>query len=305
MGVWNETCGLSNLHINGGEKAMCFFILEKERQEDAFYDSAREYNPIIFPVVGTYDEYGCLDDIEKSLSLKLNLEYFDYLDKEGLLQIKEDEYESDDLTSFENIVKIVERARMKIGGRGVQLIYFIPEIYKAFVNEIGSRPCYDVEWNVREDYTRLAREELGNLEKYKKLEKELEKFEKKTDLLNTFFTPTRFGRSFDGEDDNFGYTKWFLIKFSQTSSEGMLNIMIDLKLFECALSISRKFWHPTTGKGSQNEEMMTHKILAEKILEIFKKRKSQYMIENKEELDDENMDDYGRESHFALSEEDK
>lgn len=57
MGSWNKTCGISNLHINGGEEVVVFALV-KNKEVDSFCYTTPFYAPLMFPFYSHYNDYG-------------------------------------------------------------------------------------------------------------------------------------------------------------------------------------------------------------------------------------------------------
>lgn len=72
MGCWNETCGLTQMPICGGDKVRMFLIVEHAypRHLSSHRDVCISYGtelwrPFGLPLKGTYDEYGRIEEIEE------------------------------------------------------------------------------------------------------------------------------------------------------------------------------------------------------------------------------------------------
>lgn len=64
MGCWNETCGISQLHITAGQKVAIFMIEQNGYNEhDEFHYTNGFYNPCLLPFYGEYDDYGGAEDL--------------------------------------------------------------------------------------------------------------------------------------------------------------------------------------------------------------------------------------------------
>lgn len=76
MGCWNETCGITQMPICGGDKVRMFLIVANDYEG---YDDCHSYTtdlwrPFGLPLKGTYDEYGRIEDIEEDAMSDLLLE---------------------------------------------------------------------------------------------------------------------------------------------------------------------------------------------------------------------------------------
>ncbi len=67
MGCWNETCGITQMSICGGDKIRMFLIVEAQHWDEggALYHSTDLWKPFGLPLKGTYDEYGRIENIEE------------------------------------------------------------------------------------------------------------------------------------------------------------------------------------------------------------------------------------------------
>lgn len=67
MGCWNETCGITQMPIEGGDKVRMFLLVEAEHWDEggALYYSTDLWKPFGLPLKGTYDEYGRIENIEE------------------------------------------------------------------------------------------------------------------------------------------------------------------------------------------------------------------------------------------------
>src|SRR5271170_5879286 len=67
MGCWNETCGISQMPIEGGDKVRMFLIVENEWAGEAVAHSYSTdlWKTLGLPLRGTYDEYGRIENIEE------------------------------------------------------------------------------------------------------------------------------------------------------------------------------------------------------------------------------------------------
>jgi len=67
MGCWNETCGITQMPICGGDPVRMFLLVEAEHWDEggALYYSTDLWKPFGLPLKGTYDEYGRIENIEE------------------------------------------------------------------------------------------------------------------------------------------------------------------------------------------------------------------------------------------------
>lgn len=57
MGCWNQTCGLSNLHIRAGQDVVVFAMV-KTRKLDSLCYTTPFYEPVMLPFYAKYNDYG-------------------------------------------------------------------------------------------------------------------------------------------------------------------------------------------------------------------------------------------------------
>lgn len=71
MGVWNETCGLTQMPIEGGDPVRLFLLVENAyprhlgSRDVCMSYSSDLWRPFGLPLKGTYDEYGRIENIEE------------------------------------------------------------------------------------------------------------------------------------------------------------------------------------------------------------------------------------------------
>ena len=80
MGSFDIGCGVSNLHIDSGNRTGVYLVSTRRRDRYSIRDTETKlcyinntdvYKPIFPPVFGTYDDYGQLTNIEDSLTTKM------------------------------------------------------------------------------------------------------------------------------------------------------------------------------------------------------------------------------------------
>ena len=94
MGSFNVSCGASHLTINSGDKIVLFPLkINKEYTSDCNWSSPKNpyYNctnfitnegpfgicrPLTLPIFGEYNDYGCLENIEKNKHTEYLEEYY-------------------------------------------------------------------------------------------------------------------------------------------------------------------------------------------------------------------------------------
>lgn len=57
MGSWNQTCGLSQLHIRHGQDVMVFALVKNNGHDSLCYTTPF-YSPVMLPFYAKYNDYG-------------------------------------------------------------------------------------------------------------------------------------------------------------------------------------------------------------------------------------------------------
>jgi len=82
MGSYNVSCSFSRISIKSGDSVV-YIPLEKYRYSEGFDGSSNNlyypwdfYSPVTLPIFGKYDDYGAIEDIEKSKNITVIENYF-------------------------------------------------------------------------------------------------------------------------------------------------------------------------------------------------------------------------------------
>jgi len=303
MGCWNKTCGVSNLHIYGGDPVYVFILQGNTVGKDHCY-SNHFYDVVMVPFHSFYDSYGSgenssgigLEVIIKNLKEKLiekevgENQYHD-------IAVKREEFDVDML--FESM----REGRLEI-----------PNRYAGYVGNPKSIPVDFV--MMRKDVVDKIIEEY-DLEEYNNGEYVHYKFTTVLDgvddlvqaiqdkLNEPHFSPYYFdGHTFSIVGLNYenrvkhwikfwsGFEfKSFVDPFTELVSLVKENRIEDAKQFAIDalkgafmikfMEMTRRSWIPQCGEGSQNIELAGHKLLAQTILDIAAKEEKEA-----EELED-------------------
>lgn len=78
MGCWNETCGITQMPIEGGDPVRLFLLVQesyqRSKEDCAMHYSTDLWKPFGLPLKGIYDEYGRIEDIEEDVMSDFLLE---------------------------------------------------------------------------------------------------------------------------------------------------------------------------------------------------------------------------------------
>jgi hypothetical protein len=286
MGCWNETCGLTQLPIIAGDRAVLLFLVPRNQPSDGiFYHPHDLYKIIGLPLRGKYNDYGCIEDIDDTPASQAVLEYFQNMKKEGIVTTDIPKHEK--VITFKNLdslVKLIERGYVRYGSdRIIAQMMFHEKAYNAITADVHER----VPTNSEEIKGYLVLQDA--LRWYnRKLEKKGSGFPGDKDFFAKYvLSSMNFPRSFkDYLIDDGEY--WLNIIRSQ-KRKNLIAHMIGLLDLLLAMSLMRKMFLPQTGKGSQNSEMYLHTILANFVIDHHKKNKTEWLKYNG---DDENKEPY-------------
>lgn len=71
MGCWNETCGITQMPIEGGDPVRLFLLVQdshpRSKEDCLMHYSTAMWRPFGLPLKGTYDEYGRIENIEEDV----------------------------------------------------------------------------------------------------------------------------------------------------------------------------------------------------------------------------------------------
>jgi hypothetical protein len=250
MGCWNGTCLISNLPIYAGDKVV-FFILRRKRGaelarvEQGHYYVDDLYEPILYPIVGEYDDYGCIENVKEDFSLLEK--YFENV------ELTQKEWDKDN-----DVFRNVERGNYK--EHTFALIH--KDIYDALIEHLTGREEWWSEGKGIKDYV------MENIEK--KTKEYTESKERWGKLEGIDLPPSVY--AIDDFVCGRRTSDYFIAKYLETQDETLLDKLIESHLINCALTFCRKFWFPQTGAGSQDDESKLYQVLANKVIEKCKQR---------------------------------
>ncbi len=147
MGIWNATCGISHLPIQGDEPCRLLFLVESIRQErgdGGFTGTEDLWTPFSLPIPGLYDENGCLKDAGPDWYIQVFIDQVRSLMVEMEAQNEFDEPVSKDDLDLDTIIRHVYNGKMALdaGEQGLLhlgLVFIREDIYEA----LGAGPFID------------------------------------------------------------------------------------------------------------------------------------------------------------------
>lgn len=304
MGCWNKTCGLSNLHISGGDEVYVF-PLEQNNDNGRCYSTAF-WSPVMLPFTAIYDDYGGGEESSKNIQYTLN-GLKKYLIE---MPLGDNEYHdiavSKDILDEELFYRAVDEGRLKVKYDGLyggeHLVDFV-----MFRKDIVDDICEN--WEV-DDY-------VGNGEWVKF------KFRDILDTIPVFMERVtealRDNSEFGIKSEKHLFCKLFMrheedrnlafmylervngnYRYSRIVKpiDIIINLMAENKLDEAKeiivdtlrasfisvfMDVCRKIWVPACHEGSQSMEHKPYKVLCNAINNALDKEDNYFRIENGED----------------------
>jgi hypothetical protein len=303
MGCWNGTCGISQIPITAGERVACFFLKHNKHSDNGgsgFCYSDNQYCPITMPIFGEYDDYGCVEKIDKNGDFVL--EHIQKLVKKGDLIIQCDRFgmQKNEINSYETLFELLHDSLIVTKQNEViGFMLVLEDIYNELINEIGNNDCSNTYLKykpmLKHSALQLTTFFIDNRKKLQEIENKIKELEendpdsKEISQLNdekiiSFFEIkiTTGENDFQFKFDNYRKyeLKYYLEKVIITGDIEMIDAMVDFCLFDEAIELGRKMWTPQCGAGSQSRCYSIHKIIATSILKKIEQVKQEYISDN-------------------------
>lgn len=300
MGCWNGTCNISNMPIFAGDKVV-FIPLMKVHEGTAFNTCYPTDNfiPLGFPIVGYYNDYGGIEDIEIS---DVNQDYFKTLnfyfrgkdENEKYVKVREydnfEDFVNNVLCSVEGCyvgtekMDSVKNELLKDDKAEVNFMMIHYGLYETLMNNMRNRKPFDKS----ESFETLLTEKFN--------------FVFNTEV-NRIIMARPFAVSNNGtvdigmqmllessislisnnvfnKGDTFYEARWnYFVEImidDESIREEMIKCAVDKYIFMIALSRMRKGYLCDSGCGSQSEETKLHLIMADFIKNQIMKNAERY-----------------------------
>jgi len=271
MGCWNGTCGISRLPIFCGDPVRMILLkrtgcLKREGKIVGFTYSHSMMVPILFPIMGEYNDYGTIDNVQDGFTLR---------------KIKE-------LTGVENtdeLMKSLERGKLYLPSShpeygflsedtnsrydaNISFMLIHEEIYQHVLKLICSN----------DDMFGLERI-IENANEFKKKVKEIliDNPEDELEVARMDMLFTNSYRDFTGSKcdwETVGVEKH--IFEHKNDIEDIVQDIIDFDCLTCFMNMARIGFVEQVGAGSQTEALDFHIGLAEKVIDMANRRTKQY-----------------------------
>lgn len=236
MGSYSVGCLFSSLPIEYSNSVVSYVVMKEKISPSFMFES--KYRPIPFPIVGKYDDYGFLEEIENPKNVVKILNFINKMEfkfSKSFREIKDFNY------FYEEFI------RNRKGFFDYNIVFFHKEIYLNVLNELFNRTCGG----------EIIKEYL-----HKKLEDDLN-FDKKDPIFNSRFN------YFCPYNQEIILCKNDILMFFENSD---LNNLVETKVICNALGFLRKDWSEGI-VGSQTREFYIQKVISESTLNYIEKYK--------------------------------
>lgn len=316
MGCWNATCNVSNLPIFYGDKVVVIPLIKVKSDSEFNVCYATDvFVPFGMPLIGQYDDYGRIENIQTLDRNKNHLMQFNYFVEKN----------SGENGTYEPVEKekgfdaLVQRVLCSCGGFYIKtsnsalfhngmaeinhmMIHY--DLYRKLVEEVACRKPYGSEKTM---YEHIKESTIAEIEKSREKSLKIQKMRKEISdesdgKLISLCEMMDFQNNLDLAEKIFSkwmldpcrnmWSMWTPDLYADNNDE-LIEQIVERQLFTQALSCLRKGYLCDSGAGSQSEETKMHGILAKFILE-------QIEHNAKERYEDENDAQNGIEETFFV-----
>lgn len=280
MGCWNETCGITQLAIRHNDKVRCFILIKQEFGSSFGGGGGSSYineiwNPLGPGILGKYDDYGGLDSIKEDYNAQLLLDKL----KGGWVGPSENDEEEtpvlDNLT-LDNAIKRIERGKAFFKKSGFKetelgLMFVLENVYQAMMKYNPIEVDFGQPKFLYKPFKEIFKSKLFTwYSEALDLRQSLSKEQGEDRSLKLMLRLCSTG---DDVFDNWrdysekSYKQLLMNKINDQvpledpTVQQICNSVFESMIFNKAMSKARKFWHPQTGKGSQDCELDIYKII--------------------------------------------
>jgi len=288
MGCWSETCGFSHLPINHGDKVMCFVIRENRYGDPSKRKATQNYcypydpfEPYLLPVIGKYDDYGCVEEVKDNVASAFLLEHFEQKLSSGKFDNagwSEYDPKPEKFETIEVLLNHIERGHLYENsgsifyGYRLYMVHF--DIFKT-LTKISVKKSEMAKASWKRSETDVDDRMFGLLFSNEKnkiiLEMRTPEEEKLVEKLRSKWSDDRLdlGRSVDHRFNDLGKLLPFL------PTESYYQDLQNLMQYVVVVSRTRRSFAPTAGTGSQDNDLVWHKKAQKVINAQIKKREDE------------------------------
>lgn len=300
MGCWYDTCGVTQLPILNGDKVRLFPLIcvAEEIVGGTSYSNAI-WAPMSAAISGTYNDYGSIENIVENNCTEL------FLDNLKNIWIKfERDYETvSDLKDMKlsEALHWIERGYLKVKrsykNSLVSQMMVLEPIYQSMikVDPVVSHHNYDTKSYTYKPYSHVIEADIKewylNELKISSLVEQLTA--EVANLLSNYDNSFLGVQTFNNDAlvlyrKELGKLAKQKIDYDDSAVQNLVNAIVEFSLFSRSFCDMRKMWIPQTGKGSQNNELNTYKVVNKTVNKIIRKREKENL-----ELSDEYPDENG------------
>ena len=313
MGCWKQTCSISNLPIAYKDKIVIIPLMlisdDIKGLDGLLYDVNDKYCSFCVPVIGSYNDYGGIEEIENEdfiLSILNNYKFVIENEKEEVLETLKP------ITSVEDFFDIIleKNLSVEIYKKRYKVNYIIChyDLFVSLIKEVSNR---FVNFKRETTYRILLKDKIekfvlvaSNRENNKTKEKLLDGLEELcADVLNDFDENERkkFLKDLSSPScylrfvSNYlqGYLYDILIRlliYKKKNNQDdifVLNTFLDMLVLDRALALLRKGYLINTGLGHQGYELKLHLVICDFVDSYINKYINRLLKDNctKEEIE--------------------
>lgn len=287
MGCWNETCALSNLPIMRGAPTYLIFMMSapttlKEGQTGCYVDDFWLIPAI--PLLGKYDDYGRVDQLEKGLFAQLVAEQIqatlvpheEHEGKFNLMNLQNWCHDGNCKIKAPLLPPKTEHELVKTFIRKDVWDWFVTQTVEDFR---GAHTLQTMQkdaaeylncWTIKQDEINKIEDPNERLSKLFGMD-----FEMETSLLgkNQFYSHFKCSRHGRlpwtlGHYDRQIQEKYRSGSITKETALEIYNRIAEIMHVEAVMSELRICWHPTSFSGSQDQDYRMHAAFHTKIAEI-------------------------------------
>lgn len=319
MGCWNETCGITQLPINFGNKVRYFVLIYNDRPADGGGTCypADIWSPLGLAIQGTYNDYGGIENIVENEDTKMIVKII----KESWIPFTEAYQKVSNIKNMKlsEMLDWIGRGKAKFSkpDRHLGQMMVHEEVYQTMISHdfIEGHHYKQGHWKYRlwsEIISLRFKEWFDGASSRNKLFshlKDVKSASLPTDLVADIeYLITDLDTSFffyEGES-GFRGLRPYKLKLKELIQKGfsyedervqkISKTVLEFYRFNRAMSDARKMWHPQCGKGSQNDELGIHSRLNVAVGKIIQKEENE-----RRKIAEEDGEEYEPQDKIELS----
>jgi len=308
MGCWCETCGITQLPINAGDKVRVFVLTSEDSYAfskggagggGTCYSTDR-WAPIGPPIQGEYDDYGGVENIVYDDGAKM----VEATIAKGWVPLTA-EHEWDEIPKklkLADYLQFIERDRGKFKPELRQeqhlgLMFVLEDVYQAMIkfDSIEAHHYYDER---SYEYMPMSKGLLIEFQDWYKKQLELAEFRKSKIASETklydLLADMDNGRLFSSfRDDGLKAFKKPLqalavesVPFEDKKVQKLVQSALEMLTFQIGMTRARKQWIPQTGKGAQQNDLDIYQVINAASAKISAQREKEYEDDGQEPRDE-------------------